>query len=174
MDLFRHQLAEMRPALLRTASSRLRNPDWAEDAVSETLLAALQRRPEFIAPIRIRAWLFGILRHKVVDQLRQNLGDEGERSWNDSAEGEDIGEIGDPCPQADPLHRATDREFMRALHRQLLRLPQSHANAFIQRECWGRDTDEICSELAVSAGNLWVMLHRTRHRLREGLADHRA
>ena len=81
------ELTEMRPALLRTARRRLRNPDWAEDAVSETVLAALQKRPDFSAPARMRAWLFGILRHKVVDQLRQHLGDHSTVSLCDDAEG---------------------------------------------------------------------------------------
>ncbi len=173
MDPFDTQLTQMRPALLRTARGRLRNPDWAEDAVSETVLAALQRRPDFIEPVRVRSWLFGILRHKVVDQLRQHLGQDCVLAPNDSDEGEGS-EIGDPCPHADPMRRLVDRQFITALHGHLERLPQRHADAFVMRECWGNDAAEICGELAISAGNLWVMLHRTRHRLRQTLSEHHA
>ena len=159
--------------MLRTARRRLRNPNWAEDAVSETLLAALQKRPDFIAPSRVRAWLFGVLRHKVVDQLRQHLGTDEVLPLRDSAEGEVI-EIGDSCPRADPMRNVADGQFLTALHRQLEHLPRMHADAFVMRECIGKGTEEICDELAISASNLWVMLHRTRQRLRQTLSDHRA
>ncbi len=173
MDPFYSQLMQMRPALMRTACSRLRNPDWAADAVSETLLAALQSRPDFMAPKRVRAWLLGILRHKVVDQLRQHLDPGRNFPLDNSVDGGDS-EINDPCPRADPLRRFADRQFITALHRQLEHLPQTHAQAFFMRECLGNDTAEICGELAISAGYLGVMLHRTRHRLRHSLSDHHA
>jgi DNA-directed RNA polymerase specialized sigma24 family protein len=101
----------------------LRNADWADDAVCETLLAALQKKPDLAEPGRVRAGLFGILRHNVVDQLRQ---------------------------------------------------PQLHADAFLMRECWGQDKTQICDTLVISVGNLFVMLHRTRQRLRQTLSEHRA
>jgi RNA polymerase sigma factor (sigma-70 family) len=174
MTTFDTLLSEIRPALLRSAGNRLRNPHWAEDAVSETLLAALQRRPDFHTdPGRVRAWLFGILRHKVADQLRLHLGDAGAPA--PYALDEDLpDEIGDPCPHADPMHRVAEAQFIRALHGQLERLPQAHARAFVLRDCLGIDTADICEELAVTAGNLWVMLHRTRHRLRQSLWAHHA
>lgn len=173
IDRFHRQLAQNRSALLSTARRRLRNPVWAEDAVSETLLAALERRPDFTAPTRVRAWLFGILRHKVVDQLRQHVRDEEVLSLSDRAESE-VNEIGDPCRHADPMNCVMDRQFIDALNGQLERLPQMHADAFFMRECWGDGTAELCAQFAVSAGNLGVMLHRTRHRLRQALLEHGA
>jgi RNA polymerase sigma-70 factor (ECF subfamily) len=172
MDPFCTQLTQLRAALMRTARLRLRNIDWAEDAVSETLLAALQRRPDFNVPERVRAWVFGILRHKIVDQLRLHLTEDAERPLLTSAE-QDIDDIGDPCTRANPMHRLADRQFVIALHRQLASLPRAHADAFMLRECWGKETAEICDELAVTSGHLGVILHRTRHRLRQRLADHR-
>ena len=173
MDHFQTQLTEMRPALLRAARSRLRNPDWAEDAVSETLLAALQRRPDFNESPRVRSWLYGILRNKVVDQLRVHLRDDDMSTSNEEAEDGER-EFGDPRPQANPMRRVEDRQFVAALHEQLQRLPQMQADAFFMRECLGKSTADICDELTISAGNLWVVLHRTRQRLRQTLAAHRA
>lgn len=173
MDSFCTQLTLLRPSLRRTARRRLRNAHWAEDAVSETMLAALQRRPDFIDPGRVKAWVFGILRHKVVDQLRQHLGNDEHLSLSDGGEDE-ASESCDPHPRADPLRRVADKQFVVALHKQLERLPSKHAAAFVMRECLGTDTGEICDELAVSAGNLAVMLHRTRHRLRQNLSVHHA
>jgi len=173
MDTFHAQLTQMRPLLMRTARTRLRNPSWAEDAVSETLLAALQKRPDFTEPTRVQAWLFGILRHKVVDQLRQHLGDSGIAFVEEELEGE-ASEASDPCPRADPMRRTADSQFIAALFVQLERLPPMHAKAFVLRECQNSDTEEICDELAISEGALWVVLHRARRRLRQGLAKYAA
>jgi RNA polymerase sigma-70 factor (ECF subfamily) len=171
MDSFARQLTQMRPALLRTAHRRLKNAGWAEDAVSETLLAALEREPDFSEQTRVRAWLFGILRHKVVDQLRHHLGPERSFAAIESAETESH-ERCDPCPRSDPMHRLVGQQFLNALKVQLERLPSLHADAFVLRECQDRDTAEICLALAITANHLGVVLHRARHRLRENLADH--
>lgn len=170
---FPARLAEIRPSLLRTARLRLRNPDWAADAVSETLLAALQNRPDFADASRWRAWVFGILRHKIADQLRLHLGDRGGQVWLDQSEA-DPDDIHDCHPWSDPVIRLGERQFIQALQRQLERLPRLHARAFVMRECLGDDTEAICEQLSITPGNLGVVLHRTRRRLRDGLAQHGA
>src|SRR3954467_6552278 len=65
------QLAEHRAYLLRFARLQLRNEAWAEDAVSETLLAALTKPQSFGNRSQLKTWLVGILKHKVIDILRQ-------------------------------------------------------------------------------------------------------
>jgi RNA polymerase sigma factor (sigma-70 family) len=171
-DRFFQQLSASRAALLRAAHHTLRNRDWAEDAVSDTLLAALERPPEFEEPARLRAWLFGILRHKIVDQWRLHLASNLVCAVGDAG---DLEQLASPAGVAgnDPVQRTADSQFIVALGQLLTELPEAHARAFVQRDCWGHDTADICAELGVSAGNLWVMLHRTRHRLREGLRGHR-
>jgi len=61
---------------------------------------------------------------------------------------------------------------MADLRLQLEVLPQPHARALTIREYWGLGTAEILSKMDWTAGNLWVVMHRVRHRLREGLAAH--
>jgi RNA polymerase sigma factor (sigma-70 family) len=171
-DRFFQQLSASRAALLRAALHTLRNRDWAEDAVSDTLLAALERPPAFEEPARLRAWLFGILRHKIVDQWRLHLASNLVCTVGDAR---DLDQLAAPTGAAgnDPVQRTADSQFIVALAQLLTELPEAHARAFVQRECWGHDTAEICAELGVSAGNLWVMLHRARNRLRDGLWRHR-
>lgn len=171
MDTLHAHLARLRPELLRAARNRLRNASWAEDEVSETMLAALQHPPPACDERRLRSWLHGVLRHKLVDQLRLQLGQDGGALVHDMIDFESEG-LGDPSPQADPALRAGERQFIRALHAELQRLPRAQAEAFWMRECLGRTAHEICEELAVSSNNLWVMLHRARHRLRQRLAAH--
>ncbi len=62
----------MRPMLVRMARQRLRNDAWAEDAVSETLVAALESPAAFAGRAKVQTWLVGILKHKVVDQIRRH------------------------------------------------------------------------------------------------------
>ena len=64
------QLAEHRNYLLRFARLQLRNDAWAEDAVSETLLAALSKPQSFGNKSQLKTWLVGILKHKVLDTFR--------------------------------------------------------------------------------------------------------
>ncbi len=58
--------------LVHVARHRLRNAAWAEDAVSETLVAALDKPGGYSGRATLRTWLVGILKHKVVDQIRRH------------------------------------------------------------------------------------------------------
>ena len=72
MTEFARQVETLRPQLLRYARSQLRNDAWAEDAVSDTLLAALEKPQSFAGQSQLKTWLVGILKHKVIDQLRRH------------------------------------------------------------------------------------------------------
>ena len=50
----------------------MRNEAWAEDAVSETIVAALGKPQSFGNRSQLKTWLVGILRHKVIDIFRVN------------------------------------------------------------------------------------------------------
>ena len=58
--------------LYRYAHTRLRDSSAAEDAVQETFLGALKARDRFAEGTSVRAWLMGILKHKIVDHLRRS------------------------------------------------------------------------------------------------------
>ena len=62
----------LRPQLMRFAHAQLRNDAWAEDAVSETLLAALAKPQAFAGQSQLKTWLVGILKHKLIDQIRRH------------------------------------------------------------------------------------------------------
>src|SRR5438093_12968628 len=57
--------------LFRYAIFRLRDAAAAEDAVQETLLAAMQARERFDGRSSERTWLVGILKHKIIDHYRK-------------------------------------------------------------------------------------------------------
>ena len=82
-----------RAYLLRYASLQLRDADAAEDAVQETLAAALEARERFAGKSSVRTWLTGILKHKIIDHVRKQsreqpllLGDDDDRSEADAVD----------------------------------------------------------------------------------------
>jgi RNA polymerase sigma-70 factor (TIGR02943 family) len=176
---FEHQLAEHRPYLLRFARLQLRNEAWAEDAVSETLLAALNRPQAFQQQSQLKTWLVGILKHKVIDQLRQRT---REVSWDASdPEGEALealtfqvdGHFAQrPADWGSPEQHLQSRQFIEVLETCTERLPPTMGRVFLMREWLELSCEEICKELNLSATNLYVQLHRARLRLRECLEIH--
>jgi len=57
---------------MKFARLQLRNDAWAEDAVSDTVLAALAKPQSFAQRSQLKTWLVGILKHKIVDALRHH------------------------------------------------------------------------------------------------------
>ena len=147
-------LAQLRPQLLRFAMLRLGNRDLAEDAVQETLLAAIEGIDSYAGDSSLAAWLYGILRHKIVDCMR-SAGRQEPDPHQDA-----------PLPDSDPEVGFVRRRFFETVERSLRRLPAGTASVFVLREVVGMDTEEVCRELAISVSNCWVTLHRARKRLR--------
>jgi len=174
-DLAR-QIEELRPQLMRFARTQLRNDAWAEDAVSDTLLAALEKPQAFAGASQLKTWLVGILKHKLIDQLRRHT-----REIASSPDADDDGAIEDLVFHPDghfrdrgmdwgnPESALSEREFLVVLQTCVDRLPATQARVFMMREWLELDAKEICKELDLSATNLWVLLHRARLRLRECL-----
>lgn len=174
-DYYR-QIEALRPALLKYARLQLRNPAWADDAVSDTLLAALEKPQAFAGQSQLKTWLIGILKHKLVDQIRKNSRELSTTAGSD--DGEDLDEL---LFSADGHWRETQHDwgnpedalrqvdFMRVLEACVEKLPGQQGRLFMMREWLELESDEICKELAITPTNLWVMLHRARLRLRECL-----
>jgi RNA polymerase sigma-70 factor (ECF subfamily) len=167
-----------RPYLLRYASLQLRNPALAEDAVQETLLAALEGRDRFSGLSSPRTWLTGILKHKIIDHLRRSGREQPLGGDNDErTETEIIDALfaGDghwrefPADWGSPAKALENSRFWKAFELCLQRLPARTARVFTMREVMEMSTDDICQELEISTTNCWVMLHRARLTLRECL-----
>ncbi|MCW7538809.1 sigma-70 family RNA polymerase sigma factor [Aquabacterium sp. A7-Y] len=174
---FAGEVQALRPELLRFARLQLRNDTWAEDAVSETLLAALEKPAAFSGRARLKTWLVGILKHKVIDQLRRHA---RECAWeHPEDEGSDEIEAAlfmpdghyreAPQDWGDPELVLKQRQFIEVMEACVERLPAQLGRVFLLREWLELDSDEICKELGITPTNLWVILHRARMRLRECL-----
>lgn len=150
-----HELASLRPKLLKFAMLRLQNRERAEDAVQETLLAALEGIDRFTGASSLGTWTTGILKHKIADAMR----------GSGREEPIDVDHAG--LPGSDPDEHFARSRFFEVLERSLKRLPEAAARVFVMRAVLESDTDEVCEQLAISPANCWVMLHRARRRLRE-------
>ncbi|HUG77253.1 MAG TPA: sigma-70 family RNA polymerase sigma factor [Burkholderiales bacterium] len=174
MEDFSALVERQRPYLLRYASLHLRDRHAAEDAVQETLLAALAGKSGFAGRANLRTWLTGILKHKIVDAIRRLSREAPLAGEEDSANLEGLfdkrghwSEMPAAWPGADSS--LEQKQFLIALEQCLARLPARTAQAFMMREHLGLETAEICKELGVTPTHCWVLLYRARMALRRCL-----
>ena len=175
MTEFARQVESLRAQLLRYARSQLRNDAWAEDAVSEVMLVALEKPQAFGGQSQLKTWLVGILKHKVIDQLRRHSRECTILSDDDESDVDDLLFRADghwreaPQDWGDPERSLNQRQFFEVLELCMEHLPATQARVFMMREWLELGTDEICKELSITSTNLWVLLHRARVRLRDCL-----
>ena len=176
--LFAIELDRHRRYLLRMAHLQLRDADLAEDVVQETIVAALGAREGFSQRSSVRTWLTGILKHKIVDAIRQRqrqpvfmatLDEETDLDEFDPLFKDNGAWEAPPARWGDPENALSRQEFMGVMELCLEKLPPNTARAFMMREVMEFETHEICKELAITANNLWVILYRARMALRQCL-----
>jgi len=171
-------LAELRPMLIKIARLQLRNDTWADDVVSETMLAALEGATRFGGQSQVKTWVVGILKHKIIDQFRKNGREVSVDAEQEANETETFDElfVGDghfsnrPLPTwGDPEACLNRNQFLEILQACVDKLPAGLGRIFMMREWLEYETEEICKELAITSTNAFVMLYRARMRLRDCL-----
>ncbi|MDK9704758.1 MAG: sigma-70 family RNA polymerase sigma factor [Sulfuritalea sp.] len=172
------ELNALRPDLLRFARLQLRDAGAAEDAVQETLLAALTGSHGFESRSSYKTWLIAILRNKIIDIIRGQSREVAASALADDEAGDDLlneslfDRRGHWQPEtrpgrwADPEASFEQQQFWAVFEACLDHLPAKTARVFMMREFLGFDTEEICKETGISSSNCWVVLHRARMGLR--------
>jgi len=175
---FENQVADLQTYLLKFARLQLRNDTWAQDAVSETVLAALEMPRAFGHRSQLKTWMVGILKHKVVDALRHHKREFCVAQANEDSDIDPLefiafkadGHFAElPAEWGNPEAQASSRQFFEILEACANQLPASQGRLFLMREWLELSSEEICNELNLSTTNLYVQLHRARLRLRECL-----
>jgi RNA polymerase sigma factor (sigma-70 family) len=146
-----------RPGLVRFASSIVR-ADRADDVVQDSLARALPRIGAGGADLRLRPWLYTIVRNTAFNHLR---------------------DAGPPHAQLDESYDGVEqppqamerREQVRSLVAGLQGLPEPQRKALVKRELEGRSHAEIGAEMGVSTGAARQLIFRARHALRTGLGS---
>ena len=170
------EIEQHRGYLMRYALLQLRDRTAAEDAVQETLLAAVQGGERYAGRSSLKTWLTGILKHKIIDHHRRQAREQPLLDADRPEDGET--EIVSGSFAADghwrdfPSHWDTpdrsleSRQFWEVFEICIRVMPARTARVFVMREVLELSTEEICKDLGISATNCWVMLHRARLALR--------
>jgi RNA polymerase sigma-70 factor (ECF subfamily) len=171
------ELAALHKPLLRFAQMQLRNDSMAEDVVSETLLAILEKPGNFEGRSKLSTYATGILKFKIIDVLRArgrevHVEPMDEQSLDDALDAlfATDGHWQEPPPAWQHPERALEqRQFFEALQGCVDGMPPRLGRIFMMREWLERETEDICEELGISTSNCGVMLYRARMQLRECL-----
>ena len=178
---FRAELDRIRPTLMRFAVLQLRDEQSAEDAVQDTLLAALEGRERVSGRSQLKTWVVAILRNKIVDLIRIRA-----RTTNVSAMSEDEQQLDEafealfkanahwrpesrPYGWGDPEESLREQRFWDVFEICLNHLPENTSRVFMMREFLEFETTEVCRELSLTTSNCNVILHRARNGLRKCL-----
>ena len=144
------------PGLLAYARRRLYGDDEARDAVAETMARAVARIGKFTwKGAGFDAWLYGILRHVVLDAQRTSRRRSG------------------PLPreravaEASPLDRLVDDEDAAAVRAAFLRLDPSDQEVLELRVLGGLSADEVAAVIGKRPGAVRMAQSRALDRLRQ-------
>ncbi|MCH8157313.1 MAG: sigma-70 family RNA polymerase sigma factor [Nitrospinae bacterium] len=157
---------------------RVRDADAAEEIVQVTFVSALEASKSFAGRSSEKSWLFGILKHKILDHFRQL---KKQKSFDllpdDDAEPYDYQPNGQwksmPVDwKLDPEKAAENTQLVEALAGCINKLSEKFRRIFVLKEIEGLSSEEICNEFNVKPTNLWVILHRARNQLKKCLETH--
>jgi RNA polymerase sigma-70 factor (ECF subfamily) len=164
----RRRLPAEVPGLLRFARSLSRDPQRAEDLVSETVVRALERAGSFRAESSLATWLHRILHNLAVDEVRRSrevpsddvtvVAEDVEARWHDDAYSVDAAEV---------VARAETRA---ELEDALIRLPVIYRAAVVLHDAEGLTVAEIADLTGVALPAAKQRLRRGRMMLVTALA----
>lgn len=155
------ELAPQRAFLVAWARRRLFDPALADDLVHDVFEAVVSGRAVFGGRSALRSWLIAILKHKLVDLLRQRAGHDSLDAMSDeTGEGCTLA-----CLQPQPDEVAAQRQGLAQVLARVQALPETLRRAVEMRLLQDESSAEVCRALAISESNLFVRLHRARRLL---------
>lgn len=168
------QIAAFHQEMLRFAYLQLRDRSLSEDVTQEAITSALERN-DYRADGELRSWVFAILRHKIIDCIRERSRHPSTQIEHDEQLEQQFKQNGHwhrdnrPADWHNPEDCFSNRQFWLIFETCLSQLPENPARVFMMREHLGLEVREICRELTISESNCWVLMHRARMRLRKCL-----
>ena len=158
------EMVSHRSALVHFAQRKLHDPMLAEDVVHDVFEAVISGRARFAGRSALRSWLTAILKHKIVDLVRQRAGldslDDGCDEEGDARESPAL-----RCPLPLPDEVAEQRQRLHRALRRIDALPAKLRQVMQLRVLQDRPAREVCATLRISEDNLFVRLHRARKQL---------
>lgn len=154
---------------------RVNNRETAKDLVQEAFLAGLQSAKNFKGEATERTWLTAILKRKIVDYYRKINSKKGQAEVKVVfyEHGDKKGRwIEENVPQiwGNRAEKNIENDELKAVLKKCIdSLPQKYNIAFNLKSIKGYTTENVCNELGITPSNLWVIIHRARHQLRDCL-----
>jgi RNA polymerase sigma-70 factor, ECF subfamily len=154
-------MTQHRSYLVQFARRRLLDPALAEDLVHDVFEAVATGRAEFGGRSALRSWLVAILKHKIVDLIRQRAGYDSldSAAYDDDEAGEGLQIM---CAQPGPAEVAEQRQRLRQVLQRIEDLPETLKSVVQLRLLQDQSTADVCGALKISEENLFVRLHRAR------------
>jgi RNA polymerase sigma-70 factor (ECF subfamily) len=158
--------------MLRFASSFVPNRAVAEEVVQESWLGVVRGIGGFEGRSTLRTWLFSIVancaRRTGARERRQTPVDFGDER---AVPAERFGRKGEwtapPVPWVeDTVERIAAGQVVDSIRSCFDALPEAQRQAVLLRDFEGLPSAEVCGLLGISEGNLRVLLHRGRSRIR--------
>lgn len=178
-EAFRGLVRAQHNRLLRLAAALTRSSAAAEEVVQDAWLVVIQGIGAYEGRAPLNAWIAGIVLNKARDRARR---DGKVISFDAMAEAElegpalaperfaPDGHWADGLPaweKLTPERLVGDRQLLQKVLAALETLPPVQRLAVLLRDVEGLEAVEVCRQLGVTEGNLRVLLHRARNRLRE-------
>lgn len=176
---YRELVRRHHAGLVRLARVFCRVQATAEEVVQDSWIAVLTGIGGYSGEAPLKAWISGI----VVNKARSRAARDGRvRSFSDFA-GQDEADANGldpdrftangawaeppaPWDGLTPEREAADRELLGYLAAEIETLPEAQRAVVLLRDVGGVEPAEICRMLGITDGNLRVLLHRARTRLR--------
>ncbi len=158
------QLTVHRNYLVHFARRRVMDPTLAEDLVHDVFEAVVTGRASFGGRSALRSWLVAILKHKIVDLVRERTSHYSLEAMQDDDD-EHITPLALVCPHAGPQQLAEHRQHLQRTLARIQALPEGLRRVMELRVLQDASTEDVCEELAISEDNLFVRLHRARKQL---------
>ena len=173
-------------ALLRLATSFVKDRSLAQEIIQDTWLAALDGIDGFEGRSALRTWLF----HIAANKARSRLSREG-RSVPFSSlsipDEEDAGVSADrfdgrgmwkeppgPWTEENPERLAQGAQTRAVIEQAIAQLPDAQRTVITLRDVEELDAEEICRLLGITLTNQRVLLHRARTKVRVALETYMA
>ena len=154
-EAFRELVAESADRLYAIAWRILRDPDRAEDALQQALIAIWHDLPELRDPARFDAWAFRLVVRASYREAKHG------RRWTSH-----IAEIRLDPPTGDRLERVLDRD---ELAHAFGRLSAEHRGVLVLHYYAGLSMPEVARTLGIPAGTAGSRLHYAIRSLRAAL-----
>lgn len=148
---------------------RVRDHETARDLVQETFLAAWRNVDQYDPQKPVRAWLFAIIRHKLIDHYRKAASQSDTETVSASLpffDDEDHWKNGLYPQKWDTSNTVHQKEFWKVLQGCTHKLKQMQQAIFAMKYLDGEDSETICATLQISNANYWVLMHRAKLQLR--------